>query len=64
MAANPFSALHRKQQAQEQLEAALAAYREMLDTYVHDRVPRAAVEADRSPEGQITNAQSKSVKPQ
>jgi hypothetical protein len=64
MAANPLDAAHQKQQVQEQLEAALAAYREMLDTYVHNRVPRAAAEADRSPERQITNAQSKSVKPQ
>jgi hypothetical protein len=30
MAANPFDAAHRKEQTQAQLEAALAAYREML----------------------------------
>jgi hypothetical protein len=64
MAANPFDAAHRKEQAQAQLKAALSAYSKMLDTYVHNRVPRAAAEADQSPERRITNAQSKSVKPQ
>jgi hypothetical protein len=64
MAANPFDAAHRKEQTQAQLEAALAAYREMLDTYVHNRVPRAAAEADASAERRITQAQSNSVKPQ
>jgi len=64
MAANPFDAAHRKEQAQAQLKAALSAYSKMLDTYVHNRVPKAAAEADRIPERPITNARPQSVKPQ
>ena len=40
MAANPFDAAHRKEQAQAQLKAALSAYSKMLDTYVHNRAGR------------------------
>jgi hypothetical protein len=59
MAANLF-AEHQK----EQLKAALAAYREMLDTFVNNQVPRAATPVDPIPTAAIPNAQSKSVKPQ
>jgi hypothetical protein len=64
MAAKPFDDALRKERAQAQLKAALSAYGKMLDTYVHNQVPQAAAEAERSSEQQITNAQSKSVKPQ
>ena len=53
----------RKEQAQQQLKAALSAYREMLDTFVNNQVPRAAAETDRIPSPGMPNAESKSVKP-
>ena len=52
-----------KVRAEEQLKAALTAYREMLDTFVKSRIPRAAAEADQVLAGRIPNAQSKSMKP-
>jgi hypothetical protein len=54
----------RKEQAEEQLKAALSAYREMLDTFAANRVPRAAAETDRISAPRIPNAQPKSAKPQ
>ena len=39
----------RKEQAQQQLKAALSAYRQMLDTFVNNQVPRSAAETDRIP---------------
>jgi hypothetical protein len=52
-----------KVRAEEQRKAALTAYREMLDTFVKSRIPRAAAEADQVLAGRIPNAQSKSTKP-
>ena len=36
---------HRKEQVRKQLETALAAYREMLDTFVTNRMRQSAAEA-------------------
>jgi len=63
MADTTFNAA-RKAQAREQLKAALSAYREMLDTFAANRVPRAAAETDRISAPRIPNAQPKSAKPQ
>ncbi len=46
MAAITFNAAQQKQQARKQLEAALAAYREMLDTFVSNQMRQAAAEAE------------------
>ena len=43
------NAAGRKEQAQQQLKAALSAYREMLDAFVNNQVPRPAAETDRIP---------------
>jgi hypothetical protein len=53
----------RKEQAQEQLKAALSAYREMLDTFVNNKAPQGATDTDRIAAAGISNVQSKSVKP-
>jgi hypothetical protein len=50
-----------KEQAQQQLKAALSAYREMLDAFVNNQVPRAAAQTDRIPSPGTPNAHS--VKP-
>jgi hypothetical protein len=39
----------RKEQARQQLKAALSAYRQMLDTFVNNQVPGSAAETDRIP---------------
>jgi hypothetical protein len=54
---------HRKEQAQEQLKAALATYREMLDTFINNQAPKTATDTDRIPAADISNDQSKSAKP-
>jgi len=46
MAAIPFNAAHRKEQARKQLETALAAYREMLDTFVSNRMRQTVADAE------------------
>jgi hypothetical protein len=46
MAAITFNTAHQKEQARKQLETALAAYREMLDTFVSNRMRQAAAEAE------------------
>jgi hypothetical protein len=46
MAAITFDTAHRKEQARKQLEAALAAYREMLDAFVSNQMRQAAAEAE------------------
>jgi hypothetical protein len=63
MAAITFNATRQKE-AREQLNAALTAYRQMLDTFVRDRMPRTEVEADQPPAQRVPNAQPKSMKPQ
>ena len=45
MAAIVFNAAHQKEQAREQLNAVLTAFREMLDAFVSDRMQLAAAEA-------------------
>jgi hypothetical protein len=63
MAAITFNTARQKE-AREQLNAALTAYREMLDAFVKDRMPRTEVEADQAPTQRVPNAQPKSMKPQ
>jgi hypothetical protein len=46
MAAITFNTAHQKEQARKQLETALAAYREMLDTFVSNQMRQAAAEAE------------------
>ena len=46
MAAITLDSVHQKLQARKQLEAALAAYREMLDTFVSNQMRQAAAEAE------------------
>jgi hypothetical protein len=46
MAEIPFDTAHRKEQVRHQFAAALAAYREMLDTFVTNRMRESAAEAD------------------
>jgi hypothetical protein len=64
MAVITFNTAHQKEQAREQLEVALTAYREILDTFVNNRMPRAPADADQIPERRVPNAPSKPVKPQ
>jgi hypothetical protein len=64
MAVITFNTAHQKEQARKQLETALTAYREILDTFVNNRMPRAPAEADQIPQRRIPNLQSKPVKPQ
>jgi hypothetical protein len=45
MATITFDTAHQKEQARKQLETALAAYREMLNTFAGDQVRQAAAEA-------------------
>jgi hypothetical protein len=46
MAAITFNTAHQKEQVRKQLETALAAYREMLDTFVTNRMRQSAAEAE------------------
>jgi len=46
MAAITFNTAHQKEQVRKQLETALAAYREMLDTFVSNQMRQAAAEAE------------------
>jgi hypothetical protein len=48
MAAITLNIAHQKEQARKQLETALAAYREMLDTFASNQMRQAAVEAARA----------------
>jgi hypothetical protein len=45
MAAIAFNTAHQKEQVREQLKNALAAFRDVLDAFVSNRIRRAAVEA-------------------
>jgi hypothetical protein len=60
MAKITFNAADRNELARQQLKAALAAYGEMLDTFVNSRVPQAAAEAGQAPTRLIPGAPSKS----
>lgn len=46
MAAIPFNAAHQKELARKQLETALAAYREMLDAFVSNRMRQTVADAE------------------
>jgi hypothetical protein len=46
MAAITFNTAHQKEQARKQLENALAAYREMLDTFVSNQMPQGTAEVE------------------
>ncbi len=46
MAAITFNTAHQKEQVRKQVETALAAYREMLDTFVSNHMRQAAAEAE------------------
>jgi hypothetical protein len=59
MAETTFNAA-RKAQAREQLKAALAAYGEMLDTFVNRRMPLAAAETGQVLTRLVPNAAPKS----
>jgi len=63
MAAITFNAAHQKVHIREQLKTVLAAFREMLDVFVSNRMRRAAAEAEhvrpRHPRG--TQSQSKNA---
>jgi hypothetical protein len=41
-----FNTAHQKEQARKQVEAALAAYREMLNTFVSNQMRQGAAEAE------------------
>jgi hypothetical protein len=58
MAALPFNTAYRKEQVRKQIEAALAAYREMLDTFASDQMRQAAAEAERARPRQALDATS------
>jgi hypothetical protein len=63
MAAITLDSVLQKQQARKQLEAALAAYREMLDTFVGNQLRQAATEAEQAGARQLptTSAQPKNA---
>ena len=46
MATITFNTAHQKEQGRKQIEAALAAYGEMLDTFVSNQMRQAAAEAE------------------
>ena len=46
MAAISFNTAHQKEQVRKQIETALAAYREMLDTFVSHQMRQAAADAE------------------
>ena len=64
MAAIPFDAAHQKEQARKQLETALAAYREMLDTFVSNRMRQTVADAEHAHPRQARVATSPAKNPQ
>ena len=60
MAAITFNAAHQKEQVRKQIEAALAAYREMLDAFVSNQMRQAAAEAEHARPRQTSGATSPS----
>ena len=56
MAAITLDSALQKQQARKQLETALAAYREMLDTFVSTQLRQAAAEAEQAGPRQLPAA--------
>jgi hypothetical protein len=51
-----------EERVREQIRTAVAAYREMLDTFVSDRMRRAAAEAEQVPPRQPPGGSSPSIK--
>jgi hypothetical protein len=51
-----------EERVREQTRTAVAAYREMLDTFVSDRMRRAAAEAEQVRPGQLLGGSSPSIK--
>jgi hypothetical protein len=64
MAAIPFNAAHQKELARKQLETALAAYREMLDAFVSNRMRRTAADAEHAHPRQAPATSSPAKNPQ
>jgi type II secretory pathway pseudopilin PulG len=64
MAAITVDSVLQKQQARKQLEAALAAYREMLDTFVSNQLRQAAAEAEQAGPRQLSITSSQPKDPQ
>ena len=52
-----------EERVREQIKTAVAAYREMLDTFVSDRMRRAAAEAEQVRPRQPSGRSSPSIKP-
>ena len=48
MATITFNTTHQKEQVRKQIETALAAYRNMLDTFVSNQMRHAAAQAEQS----------------
>jgi hypothetical protein len=61
MAAITFNAAHPKEQVREQLKTVLAAFRDMLDAFVSNRMRRAAAEAEYARVRRIPDTQSQSM---
>jgi hypothetical protein len=60
MTATTFNAAHQKAQVRKQIEAALAAYREMLDTFVSGQMRQTAAEAEHARPRQTPGTRSPS----
>ena len=63
MAAITFNAARQKEQARKQLDAALAAYRKMLDRFVSNQMRQAAAEAEQARPRKAADATSPSKAP-
>jgi hypothetical protein len=64
MAETTSNTAHQQEHIREQVKAALAAYREMLDAFVSDRMRRAAAEAEQVRPRQRPSAPSQPIIPQ
>ena len=62
MAAITLDTAQQKEQARKHLEAALAAYREMLDAFVSDRIRHTAAEAEYARPRRIPGSPAKDAK--
>lgn len=63
MAAITFNTAHQKEQVRKQLETALAAYREMLDTFVSNQMRQTAAEAEHARPRRIPSTTSGTTSP-
>jgi predicted Zn-dependent peptidase len=62
MAEITFNTAHQEERVREQIKTAVAAYREMLDTFVGDRMRRVAAGAEQAPPRQPPAGSSPSIK--